>query len=619
MAGEAVIHMNAEKRPEVTEVKNPKTSIKLTAPKGESFVPGEWYYLVSLPVELTQGFRLTLLSESKTGIYEHSTPVTVERALFGTLTEVDADVAYEVADNRIYPGPRNNEIWYTTTDELPCGPGSPGYEVLSSGESFLSVPDLFGADIVSNTYENGQGVMTFAGPVRFVKGIPDMGSPFYAVSSGGGYNMRLSSIWLQSITLPAGLQTIRDHAFSRCESLPGIQLPDNVTEIGNAAFYYCPALREITLPNKLERIGDQAFSWCSMQSVYIPASVTYIGNSAFSICLELTNIYTTSASVEFGGNPIVNCPVLSSITGPLAGSDQRSIIVDNTLISIASYGLTRYVVPEGITDIGESAFSGMTLSEVMLPATLESIGKKAFSRTSLQSVVIPDGVKSIGADAFDSCPLTEVTIPASVTKLEPTAFERCEQLSRVEILAESVDFHASATNTVGNPFAFCTALAKITGPMVNEDHRTIVVDETLIAVAAAGLTHYDVPDGVVCVAKDAVASSTLEGVTLPSSITEIGNRAFRACSALSSVSLPASLVSVGTIVFPRSLTDLSVLAETPPDIVVRSFDGNYPIYVPAESLEAYRTAPIWKDHYLDRLRSISSEPGGQEGIGYENW
>ena len=98
--------------------------------------------------------------------------------------------------------------------------------------------DVFGANIVSNTYNNGQGVIIFDAPVT----------------------------------------SIGNDAFSDCTSLTSVTIPDSVTSIGNYAFYECSSLTSVTIPNSVISIGNYAFRSCtSLTSVTIPDSVTSIG------------------------------------------------------------------------------------------------------------------------------------------------------------------------------------------------------------------------------------------------------------------------------------------------------------------------------------------------------
>ncbi|MCD7740976.1 MAG: fibronectin type III domain-containing protein [Ruminococcus sp.] len=98
--------------------------------------------------------------------------------------------------------------------------------------------------------------------------------------------------------------------------------------------------------------------------------------------------------------------------------------------------ITKIVMPNTITVINSSAFSGCTsLSSISLSSSLLRIGNKAFSGcSSLKSVVIPSKVLSIGDYAFQSCSsLSKVTIGKSVTTIGSFAFRICPSLKSITI------------------------------------------------------------------------------------------------------------------------------------------------------------------------------------------
>ena len=90
--------------------------------------------------------------------------------------------------------------------------------------------------------------------------------------------------------------------------------------------------------------------------------------------------------------------------------------------------------------------------------------------------------------------------------------------------------------------------------------------------------------------------------------TIIDNSAFYNCTSLTSVTIPNSVTEIGRNAFSdcRGLTSVTIEATTPPDLVGRDTFGNTnncPIYVPAESLEAYRQATNWS-RLSSRLKAI---------------
>ena len=114
------------------------------------------------------------------------------------------------------------------------------------------------------------------------------------------------------VIIKDGVETIRNYAFSYCESLVKITIPDSVKTIGNCAFLKCTSLRFIQLPPNLQYIGLEAFSECSsLEAVYLSPTVTRIGDEAFELCTSL-RILNIPDSVEenIGVGVIQSCESL---------------------------------------------------------------------------------------------------------------------------------------------------------------------------------------------------------------------------------------------------------------------------------------------------------------------
>lgn len=93
-----------------------------------------------------------------------------------------------------------------------------------------------------------------------------------------------------------------------------------------------------------------------------------------------------------------------------------------------------------------------------------------------------------------------------------------------------------------------------------------------------------------------------------SHITSIGANAFYNCLSLKYLDLPATLTSIGRSAFCYCGYNTTVIcrAVTPPSITNDTFYGTNiaAIYVPAESVNAYKTATNWST-YADKITAIS--------------
>ena len=212
------------------------------------------------------------------------------------------------------------------------------------------------------------------------------------------------------------------------------------------------------------------------------------------------------------------------------------------------YFLTpNFVIPNGVTWIAPYAFSEChSLTSVTIPDSVTSIGWGAFSGCkSLTSVTIPDSVTKIGRDAFSECySLTSVTIPDSVTEIGEGAFSGCKSLTSVTI--------PDSVNSIGErAFSGCKSLTS---------------------------------------------------VTIPKNVTWIRDGAFSGCTSLTSVTIPDSVHSIGEYAFwdCRSLTNVYCKAIRPPIgggyYMFGSFATNFKIYVPRNSVNAYKSAEYWENY-----------------------
>ena len=215
-------------------------------------------------------------------------------------------------------------------------------------------------------------------------------------------------------------------------------------------------------------------------------------------------------------------------------------------------GLKEFVFPRNIVAIGESAFLNCwSLSgKLTIPAGVTTIGESAFNGcTGLTgSLTIPAGVTTISKYAFHSCRgfTGSLTIPASVTTIDNFAFYDCRGLTG------SLTIPAGVT-TIGK-FAFYNC-SGFTGSLT-------------------------IPAGVTTIGYSAFQyCSGFTGLTIPASVTMIGEYAFGSCTALSSITchIPdPTRVTYGIDVF---------------FFVSRGI----PLYVPAASVNAYKSHDVWKD------------------------
>ena len=185
------------------------------------------------------------------------------------------------------------------------------------------------------------------------------------------------------------------------------------------------------------------------------------------------------------------------------------------------------VIQQNSSDISGSVVIPSTITHLDDTYHVVSIEGMAFYECrNLTSVTIPNSVTSIGGKAFYACSgLTSVTIGNSVTSIGYMAFNSCRSLTSVTIPSSVVYISSGAFN-------YCSNLSSIN--------------------VASGNTHYSSIDGVLYnYVQDTLIQCPCAktSITIPNSVTSIGDYAFCGCTGLTSITIPTSVTSIGDYAF----------------------------------------------------------------------
>ncbi len=337
------------------------------------------------------------------------------------------------------------------------------------------------------------------------------------------------------------------------------ELTYKVVAIGDQAFYNCSGLTSVTIGNSVTSIGGSAFSGCSsLTSVTIPNSVTSIGSSAFYCCRSLTSLEIPNSVINCGGNLFGVCTNLNSIIAPAdAFVNCRSFPVHLEYMYITG-GLMQQDAFYCIS------FNASTLKTIDLAAVenTELPDNLFYNCYSLQKLVLPSNLTRINYMAIAQCIyLDSIAIPAGVTEIGDRAFEDCRSLAKVE-------FAGTNLQRIGDwAFYNCHELSQI---------------------------------------------------NLPEGVTEIGKAAFYGCVYANQAHIPASVQAIGDNAFAlcSKLSKMIVDAVVPPTVEDKTFyevSTTAPVYVPANSVEDYKSHPVW-----GKLNIIGNAPEGVENVQSDN-
>ena len=430
------------------------------------------------------------------------------------------------------------------------------------------------------------------------------------------------------------LRSIGDEVFSGCSSLMRINLPDGIESLGNRCFYNCTNLRRLDLPASIRSIGREAFYNVPLTSIQLPYNLTDMGSNALN-GTKLTTVLLP-AGLKMENDQIGNIQTLKEFQverGNQNYTTEDGVLYDitgNILLCCPSGKSGAFNVPSGVQTIKNNAFwQCRNLSAISFPTSLGVIGSNSFNNcTSLKSVSIPVTVKAIGESAFASCSnLTTADVQATISSLPDRMFQDCSSLKQVKL--------PNGLSKIGsNAFENCKSLEMINGA----NALTSIGKE---AFKKCGLTEVVLPAGMAEIGENAYRDckqlksitfgpglksipkelmrgcDNLTSVLLPESLTSIGENAFRDCKSLPKINLPNTITSIdnnafrGTsitqLLIPASIQtigdkivekckmlNITCMAVNPPALKKIS-EKKTPLFVPAQSVEAYKNAKPWKD------------------------
>ena len=315
-------------------------------------------------------------------------------------------------------------------------------------------------------------------------------------------------------TIPESVVEIGAHAFSHLTSLESISIPTSVTKISWGAFADCTSLVNFCIPGSIKELEPNVFSGCTkLESVTISEGVETFGLNLFEDCENLKELFIP-ASVRWIRFPIISgCSRLTSIK---VDKDNR-----------------KFDSREDCNAIMDKFY-----------------GRADKLLAGCSTTVILPSVRTIGNSAFNGCGITELVLPPTVTRIESAAFWNCKNL-------KSVTIPSSVTMIEGNPFADCVSLSSI---KVSEENTVYDSREDCNAIIETN-THKlkscslgtSIPPTVKTIGNQAFCSGETD-IVIPEGIKRLKEGVFSDCSRLKSVTLPAGVSKIDECVFSKDDT-----------------------------------------------------------------
>lgn len=385
IAGVGIVSYSGNNEPKVVMLPSSTTEVSIISEDGILLDPTKAtpFVFALPPTEFKNGFTVKI---QNCGEISTQRCINVQRNIITPMATIDCGMPY-------------NEIWYTSTDGKVVQPTT-----ISS----------FNVKIVSNTYNNGKGILKFE----------------------------------------ENIETIGNSAFKGCTNLDTITFSNNIVSIEAYAFYECRSLKNINIPDSVKEIGKAAFSWCTkMQTITIGEGITYIEDGAFHGCRGSLIIKSNIPDGRYNSG---------TYTGPFAGSYFDEIYIDGNASSIGKYafyncdGLKKITFSENIIHINNMAFYDCdALTEISLEQNISVVGTKAFGHCDkLSNVKLGKNITNLGAGAFYYCMELEEVSCTSITPptLGGDAFrynigERYYTLPcKIYVPTESVEAYKSAND-----------------------------------------------------------------------------------------------------------------------------------------------------------------------------
>ena len=323
-------------------------------------------------------------------------------------------------------------------------------------------------------------------------------------------------------------------------------------------------------------------------TVYPVDQIPY--RALYQVSALTTVVLPTNASIaSIGAEAFKNCRQLISVNIPNGVSSIGDAAFSNT-------GFNTFTLPDNVTTLGIGVFqNSSSLTQVTLPSNLTEIPASTFQNSALSSITIPVSVTSIGNLAFYGTKITTITLPSGLQWLGGyRTFYSCFNLTAINNIPAGMQI-------IDGDMLETFANTQITSFTIPSNVTTIDVS----AFESAPLTSLTFPTNslITSILDYSLSGAQLTSLVIPEKVTTLGEGVLYGASAMKSLELPTSLTAIAADAFHNcsGLTSIKVHNPKPVDLSKMSgvFDGidktKCILYVPAGTKAAYQAASSWKD------------------------
>ena len=381
-----------------------------------------------------------------------------------------------------------------------------------------------------------------------------------------------------NVTLPSKIKILGIGSFFEC-SIVSLNIPDSLETISDlrtyGVFHNCKSLKELKIGknSNLTKIGSCAFLGSTLQRLFIPKSLTQFGMSAIAsapleeiTCDEENDFFSTDGRAiyskdgsilysvscyEYPNDFIVKKNVKEITIQAFRGVPGNTVIFENPNVKIttqafSSSSIKNISYPSGNTFVVDSCFSSSGLEYAYLPKSITIIHNSAFSACSkLKEVYLNEGLQSIGSMAFARCTQVKLIIPKSVTSIGISCFSNVpiENITFLNDFFKVIDdiLYCNDTlidyigNNVSKEIIIPSSVKNIPLSMFYQKQLKSITFQEIASCTSFGQT--------------AFASSTLETIIFPSSLTSISQRCFAGCRQLKKVVMKGNIKTIPDFCF----------------------------------------------------------------------